>query len=86
MVFWLQIRILSVHTWLWPLNVGRDISSTLATMRKFLQLARKSLMEDIVAVEDIDENLRVFERGKDKHDFYHGHGLKQPRNARPGTT
>ena len=40
-------------------------------MRKFLELARMTLMEDIVAVEDIETTLRVFDRGKDKHDAPH---------------
>jgi hypothetical protein len=33
--------------WLLPFNGERDISSRVASMRKFLELARKTLMEEI---------------------------------------
>ena len=42
-------------------------------MRKFLELARMTLMEDIVAVQDISRIYELFDRGKRKHHARHTH-------------
>jgi hypothetical protein len=54
MVFWLQIRGLAVYYLETALKRGQDNSSRAASMRKFLELARMTLMEDIVAIGDSD--------------------------------
>jgi hypothetical protein len=71
--------------WLWPLNGGRDISSTVASMRKFLELARMTLMEDIVAIEDIDKLYEFSSAAEISTTPLTAIRLQQPRNARPGT-
>lgn len=71
--------------WLWPFNGGRDISSTVASMRKFLELARMTLMEDIVAIEDIDKLYKFSSAAEISTTPLTAIGLQQPRNARPGT-
>jgi hypothetical protein len=52
-------------------------------MRKFLKLARMTLMEDIVAVEDIET---TFEASPAAETPFTAIQLQQPRNARPGIT
>ena len=53
-------------------------------MRKFLELARMTLMEDIVAIEDIETTFEFSDRGKDKHDapLSHSTSATQERSSR----
>ena len=71
--------------WLWPLNGGRDISSIVASMRKFKELARMTLMEDIVAIEDIDTIYECSNAAMINTTSLTAVQPQQRRSARPGT-
>ena len=53
-------------------------------MRKFLELARMTLMEDIVVIEDIDKLYQFSSATKISPTPLTAIRLQQPRNARPG--
>ena len=55
-------------------------------MRKFLELARMTLMEDIVAIEDFDTIDESSSAIKISTTPLAAIRLQQPRNIRPGTT
>ena len=55
-------------------------------MRKFLELARMTLMEDIVAVEDIETTFEASTAAKISTTPLIAIQLQQPRNPRPGIT
>jgi hypothetical protein len=55
-------------------------------MRKFLELARMTVMEDIVAIEDIETTFEASTTAKISTTPLTAIQLQQPRNARPGIT
>jgi hypothetical protein len=55
-------------------------------MRKFLELARMTVMEDIVAIEDIVATFEASTAAKISTTPLTAIQLQQPRNARPGIT
>ena len=68
------------------LTEGETFHQDSPSMRKFLEFARMTLMEDIVAIEDIETTFEASTAAKKSTTPVTAIQLQQPRNARPGIT